>query len=245
MFPFTLLILACDDAETVAEKQGVQEYSDTSDIPTPGDDAEEVVPDDTEDMSVGPLTYSFNDADSLIYVQVFKDPDALASSWAHDHVIRATGWTGTVTLDMEDPSGCALDFVVPVDLLSVDEDGMRNLVGYGDSISSSDRAAIRDHMLADNQLNINRHDNITFSGSDCTIENDTLVTAGALTVAGGTARMDVVLDMVISDEQLYLQGDLDTEHEDFGLTPFSAYGGLVRNDDPLPFVIDIVGTPNP
>lgn len=244
MIPFALLILACDDAATVAEKQGVQEYDDTSNIPTPSDDADEVVADDTEDMSVGPITYSFNDTDSLIYVQVFKDLDALGSSLAHDHVIRATGWTGSVTLDLDNPSDCTLEFIVPVDLLSVDEDGMRDLVGYGDSISSSDRAAIRDHMLDDSQLNVSRHDSIVFSATDCAIEDDTLVTAGALTVAGGTARMDIVLDMVISDEQLYLQGDLDTEHADFGMTPFSAYGGLVRNDDPLPFVIDIVGTPS-
>ena len=87
------LLLACN--EPAAEQN--ETIEDVTDIPTPSDTIE----DDTgaEDNSEEPVTteYTFDDADSLLYVQVYKDPNAAASGFAHDHVMRATNWNGFVS----------------------------------------------------------------------------------------------------------------------------------------------------
>ena len=69
------LLLACNEPATEQNET----LEDVTDIPTPSDTIE----DDTglEDSSEEPVTteYTFGDADSLLYVQVYKDPDAAAS----------------------------------------------------------------------------------------------------------------------------------------------------------------------
>jgi polyisoprenoid-binding protein YceI len=239
------LIVACDSQETTKTPPGPQdEFSDSEDIPTPGDDVEDVEPDDTDTIETGPVSYTFDDVDSLIYVQVFKDKEAWGSALAHDHVIRATSWTGSAELDIEDFSSCYLSFEMPVQQLIVDEAGMRDLVGYEQEVSDDDRDEIRDNMLSGDQLNVSAHDAISFVGTNCKGSDDTLLVDGELTVAGGTGQFTVELEMVISDGRLYLQGGINAQHDDFGMTPYSAYGGFVRNNDPLIFTIDVVGEPS-
>ena len=204
---------------------------------------DDIEPDDSDTIETGPVTYAFDDLDSLIYVQVFKDKDAWGAALAHDHVIRASSWSGSVELDVEDLSSCYLSFELPVQQLIVDEAGMRELVGYDQEVSDDDRDEIRDNMLSSEQLNVSSHNTISFVGSNCQGGDDTLLVDGELTVAGGTGRFTIELAMVISDGRLYLQGGIDAEHDDFGMTPYSAYGGFVRNNDPLIFTIDVVGTP--
>ena len=238
------ILIACDADESTNTPPGPQdEFSDSEDIPTPGDDVDDIEPDDSDTIETGPVTYSFDDVDSLIYVQVFKDEDAWGAALAHDHVIRASSWSGSVELDVEDLSSCNLSFELPVQQLIVDEAGMRELVGYDQEVSDDDRDEIRDNMLSSEQLNVSSHDTISFVGSNCQGGDDTLMVDGEMTVAGGTGRFTVELAMVISDGRLYLQGGIDAEHDDFGMTPYSAYGGFVRNNDPLLFTIDVVGTP--
>ena len=78
---------------------------DSSDIPSPSDELENSTESSTSDETEGelnnedtpkPIQYFFDDAQSLLYVQVYKDPNALASGLAHNHVMRATNWTGDV-----------------------------------------------------------------------------------------------------------------------------------------------------
>jgi len=115
------LLLACSDPTTEQNET----IEDVTDIPTPSDTIE----DDTavEDNSEDPVTteYTFDDTDSLLYVQVYKDSDAAASGFAHDHVMRATNWNGFVSYNPSDLSECEMQFSLPVQDLQVDEDAMR------------------------------------------------------------------------------------------------------------------------
>ena len=99
-------------------------------------------------------SYRFNDEQSLLYVQVFKDNNTLGARAAHNHTIRSTNWTGELTRNGAG-TDCRVSLTLPVEGLVVDEPQMRRRVGYNDEISDNQRAEIRGHMLADNQLNIN------------------------------------------------------------------------------------------
>ena len=230
------------DCETSSE-----EPSSVSDIPTPSQDVDDSNSSSSSDEAnntpetASTTEYFFDDAQSLLYVQVFKDPSAFASDLAHNHVMRATNWTGEVRFNVENMDACEMSFSLPVVDLAVDEDAMRELVGYGDVINSSDRATIREHMLANNQLNANQHSSIWFESSECTQSENGLIITGDMFIAGATREIDVTMSTTINQDAFYMSGVIDFTHADFGMTPYEAFFGAVRNAEPLSITFDMVG----
>lgn len=262
MLTLIALTMGCQEApEAIPE-----EFEEASDIPQPSrdldnDDEDQDIDDtddddtdddtddddDTDPQPADPVEYSFDSDTSLIYVQVFKDPSAFGSAFAHDHVMRAENFDGEVIYNPEDLSDCDVYFSVPVEQLQVDESGMRELVGYGDSLSSSDRATIREHMLDSNQLNANAYSTIDFVSTSCSGDDGTsgtLTVDGGLTVRGRTANVSLPIRFEIDGGNFYAQASFEMNHAEFGMEPYSAFGGAVRNDDPLRFTLDVVGYPN-
>tara|TARA_Y100001973_G_C5195212_1_gene333761 strand:+ start:1630 stop:2355 length:726 start_codon:yes stop_codon:yes gene_type:complete len=216
--------------------------SSENDIPVPSDN----IIDDTatEETVEEPITanYIFDDNDSLLYIQVYKDPDAAASGLAHDHVMRATNWNGIVSYNPSDISECAMQFSLPVRDLEVDEDAMRELVGYGDTISQSDRETIREHMLADNQLNASQNPTISFVSSECQLLNvNTLRVTGDMAIRNEVKTWDIDIDFTAQSHAFYMSSVVDFTHSDFGIEPYSAFFGAVRNAEPLKITFDMVG----
>ena len=154
------------------------------------------------------MTYYFDDAQSLLYVQVYKDPSALGSGLAHDHVMRATNWAGEVTYNVDYIEDCDMSFSLPVSDLAVDEDAMRELVGYGDTINSSDRSQIREHMLDDNQLNATQYSSIWFESTSCEQANGNLIVTGDMFIAGTTTEMEIDITITPSNDKFYMTGPL-------------------------------------
>ena len=234
------LLLACNEPAT----EQTETIEDVTDIPTPSDTIE----DDTavEDVPSEPVTtdYAFSDADSLLYVQVFKDPDAAASGLAHDHVMRATNWNGFVSYNPSDIDECAMQFSLSVQDLQVDEDAMRELVGYGDTISQSDRETIKEHMLADNQLNATQNPTISFVSTGCQLLHERILTVtGDMSITDEVKTWDIDIDFTVQPDALYMSSVIDFTHSDFGIEPYSAFFGAVRNAEPLKITFDMVGYP--
>jgi len=248
--PFLLMLLACEEAAPEQVEEPAEELSDVEDIPTPSDN----IPEEEEDNDSGnddtppePVTvnYDFDEQDSLLYVQVYKDPNTAAAGMAHDHVMRASNWNGSVSYNVSDISKCAMQFSLPVDDLQVDEDAMREYVGYGDTISSSDRATIREHMLADDQLNAASYPTISFVSSSCQLlDDETIRVTGDMTIRNTTRQWDIDIDFTAQSERFYMSSVIDFTHSDFNITPYSAFWGAVRNSEPLKISFDMVGAAN-
>ena len=229
-----LLLLAC--GTPAIEKS--DELSDVDDIPTPSADLD---PEDSisEDVTAN---YIFDDEDSLLYVQVYKNLDAAASGLAHDHVMRAASWEGFVTYNPEDITKCSMEFTLPVQDLQVDEPAMREYVGYGDEISDEDRETIREHMLAEDQLNANAYSDISFTSTGCEfVSEDTLTVTGDMTIRNVTKEWDVNLSFAAQEDEFYMSSVIDFTHSDFNITPYSAFFGAVSNSEPLKITFDMVG----
>ena len=247
-----------------------QDYSDVEDIPIPSQNREDdttdsnsgneegssvVVeePDTTESeeekeeqeeaQSASTINYSFTDVDSLLYVQVFKDTSAWGSGLSHDHVMRAANFTGNVQFNADDISACTFDFSVPVEDLRVDETAMRQYVGYGDSINEADRATIRDHMLSTSQLNVSSFTEITFASTSCEIDAETLIITGDMTLRGTTRTLSFDVDFDASNDEFFMLGSINFNHSDFNIEPYSAFGGFVKNSQPLTISFDMLGFP--
>lgn len=230
------------------------DIEDVSDIPSPSQDLD----DSNTDSSTGDsssdspdtegdeefakaITYFFDDAQSLLYVQVYKDPSAFGSGLAHDHVMRATNWNGEVTYNTDYIEDCDMSFSLPVNDLAVDEDAMRELVGYGDTINQNDRSQIREHMLDDNQLNATQYDSIWFESTRCEEANGGLIVTGDMFIAGTTTEMEIDISVTPANDKFYMTGVIDFTHADFNMTPYEAFWGAVRNAEPLKITFDMVG----
>ena len=227
---------------------------------TPNPEPEvEITP--TEPEASVPVVYDFNDQESLLYVQVFRDESRLLSGFSHNHVIRSTAWSTQFTYDANDPANCIISATVPVEELRVDETAMRQIVkekyqgpdgrrisgspDYDQNITDNDRQQIRTSMLSVSQLNSLVYPEITLSGSDCSgmigLSGETVLTA-TMTVKGYNAPVDLVLNYDFTPEgQALIRGVIETTHENLGFEPYVDLGGTVGNAQPLTFTLDLQG----
>ena len=261
---FSATSIACNAGGPIAD-----EYNDASDVPSPSDDIDDIPLDELEEQdeqrdeeneenedgdSTGDapdpeptITYDFDEDNSLIYVQVFKDEDAWLSGMAHNHVIRASEYTGEVDYNLDSLEDCNISFSFRVMDLQVDESGMREFVGYDEPLASDDRAEIRDNMMDSSQLNAGVYDTISFESIQCTGDGGAvaeLVVTGNLRVRGTNAQVAPTVTVTVYEGKLYAQSTFEVRHSSFGMSPYSFLGGAVRNADPLRFTLDIVANAN-
>ena len=54
-------------------------------------------------------------------------------------------------------------------------------------------------------------------------------------------QWDVDIEFTAQGDVLYMSSTIDFTHSDFGLEPYSAFFGAVRNAEPLKITFDMVG----
>ena len=251
-----------DDDDDDATGDDDDAAGDDDDAASDDDDAvgddDDAVGDDDDDDDVGDdddatpeptvaVNYTMTDDDSLLYVQVFKDTSTFGQALAHNHVMRASNWTGYFDYDPADLSSCSLEVSINVNNLLVDEDAMRDFVGYGDTINNGDRNTIRQNMLASDQLDANNHSTISVVSTSCGAGSGVGTTDGVLEVAaemelrGVTQNKTIDLDLTIQNGEAYMQGSFDLTATEFGFSPYSAFGGAFKNLDQMTISFDMVG----
>lgn len=191
------------------------------------------------------IDYVLDAGRSDLYVQIYKDPDALAQAFAHDHVVQARGWSGTVHWDSADPAACRIDISVPVGGLRTDDGTMRQKLGYTTSPSDGQRETIRESMLSEGQLWADRFPLITYRGTSCTRvsggSGDTYAVTGVLSVRGVGKQLTVPMTITADGQRFTAAGKFDANCTDFGFAPYSGLLGTVKVLDRLSFTVDVKG----
>lgn len=194
-------------------------------------------------FAAGPgTTYALDPAKSALFVQVFKDATTLGSDLAHDHVILATGWSGTVRLDPADPTVCEATLSVPVAGLKPDLPDMRKRVGYPVLLTDAQQVQVGDHMRGADQLDAAHFPDIRFSSKTCSGTGPDRVVAGSLSLHGVSKDVKIPLKVSVSPTEISAKGSFSLTHQDFGFAPFTAFLGTLRNQQELRFTLDVVGT---
>ena len=196
----------------------------------------------TPTVPVLPTSWTLDPARSSLYVQVFKDPTTTAAGLSHDHVIAATGWSGSVTWPA-DLSGCAVSVSVPTSGLRADADAMRARVGYESRLSEDQRKEITGHFLAADQLDAARFPTLTFEATGCESAKDRVRVTGALTIHGVAKTIMVPLKVSVTDTTFAAAGTFTARATDFGFSPFTALLGALKNKDEMTFTLDVKGSP--
>ena len=201
---------------------------------------EQVITELTESEENSTVTvYHLDVQKSWLSVLVQGDSDAMIEG--HKRGIRAMDFTGIVKWNPEDFSQCDVKITVPVKMLKVDPPGLRARLGLEGETSEKDRVKIRENMLSKGQLNAETFPEVTFQSTSCTGTSGKVRVTGDLTIRGVTKSITTVLDTQSDSKTFQAKGSFSVLHTDFGFKPYSAFLGMIRNDNKLTFYIDVVG----
>ena len=185
--------------------------------------------------------YQIDYARSELVVRVFKAGPA--SLLAHDHVVRAASWSGTLDVN-RDPVALAADFRVDARALQIDEPEVRARHGLDGQLSESDRAEVRQTMLGAAQLDVESHPEIRFTAAEIDRAGNEFRLAGELTLHGKSKRISLPISVSESAGALTARGSVRVAQSDFGIAPYSAFLGAVRTQDEIELVVTVVASPS-
>lgn len=191
-----------------------------------------------EEPAESASTYALS---GTIYVVVRKDEDTFASALSHNHAVKASGWSGSVTWHPSDASQCKVEISVPVASLVVDDNATRSLAGLGEGPSDSDRQTIKENMLAADQLNGSKFPSVTFSSTSCSGTSGNVTVKGNMGLRGKTKAISPSLSVSADGSTFSAKGSFGVKHTDFGFEPFSALFGQLKNSNDLTFHVDVTG----
>ena len=192
---------------------------------------------------VQPITYKLNPAQGLVYVRVFKDETTLAAGLSHNHAMKATGWTGSVVWDPANTAACKVDITVPVEKIDVDAADARKAAGLDGGPDDDDRKKIKESMLDDDQLDAGKYKDISFKSTGCEGSGDTFTVKGNFTMRGQTKPVSIPMKIHATSTAFDAKGTFSIKGTDFGMQPFTALLGQLKNQDKLTFEIDVRGAP--
>jgi polyisoprenoid-binding protein YceI len=167
----------------------------------------------------------------------------IAKGFAHNHVVRATDVSGSVELDPANPESLEAFITVKVASLEVDAPAVRRRHGETSPLKDDDRRAVKESMLGETQLDERRFPDITFTSTRARREGGRLLLDGKLTLHGQTRRLTVPVKLTQRDGRTTAETRFSVRTSDFGIEPYSAALGMIRNADEVDFVIRLALAP--
>ena len=220
---------------TLASTLALAQEAPAEEAPAEAAPAEEGSP---AEAPAGPRTYTLDPSQSRLYVLVKYDRNATIPG--HDHVVVASTFDGTVTWDPADPSACDIHIEFPVTALTVDPGNARSWVGLEGETSEGDKRKIRDNALGRHQLEADKFPKISYQSTSCSGSGSSYEVKGDLSIHGLTNPVTTKMTIQAGDT-FAAKGSFTTDHARWGMDPFSALLGALRNDPQLAFTVDVKG----
>lgn len=160
---------------------------------------------------------------------VRTDKAGWLGAFGHRHRIRATRFEGTVTYDPVNASRSKIDLRVATDGLSVVREGKD--VEDGDEVEAEMRASV---------LPPDAYPTIAFRSRIVTRTADGVQVIGDLEIAGRSRPVAVDVALALRGDTLRARGGFEALQTEFGIEPYSAFGGSVKVADEIAFEFDAV-----
>lgn len=204
----------------------------------PGDTTAPPLPDRVYEQAArkGEAVYRVDPQQSRVYMRTGRDGPMKASG--HDHVIASADVEGLVLLG-SDPGKSRADLRLPLQQLIVDDPAHRERFGLESELSESAVEGTTRNMQ-DKVLESGLFPWATVGVRLLSMQADQAQLDVSVTVHGTTYDYRVPAELEVEPETLRVSGSMTVSHADFGLTPFSAAGGLLRVADDIEVVFDLV-----
>ena len=189
-----------------------------------------------------PTVYTIDPTQSELVVQLFKA--GAGSVLAHDHVVRATTFTGQMQIDLAALSSGSITVEVQAASLKADEATVRQKYGLSSQLSEKDRQQIQETMLSKSQLDVEHYPVMKFTSTRIEAQTPgTYAINGKLTIRGVTQSVTFPAQVERRDKALHIRGSFRFSQSSFGYEPYSAFFGAVRNQDEVLLHFDVVAVP--
>lgn len=182
--------------------------------------------------------YTIDAAQSEVYWRIYRA--GAAARLGHNHVISVSGLEGTVRLT-DDLTAAEWSLHFPVAALIVDDPELRARYGkdFESVPSDRDRAGTRENMLTDRVLNGEMFPEISLHGTGVEGSLEDAQLPLTIEMLGRSIEQSFPAAISIEDGTLTVTGEYRLTHEDLGLEPFKALGGLMAVGDDIDFTYKI------
>ncbi len=184
----------------------------------------------------GEAVYRVDAQRSRVFMRTGRDGPMKAAG--HDHVIASADVDGLVLVST-DPQKSRADLRLPLQQLVVDDPAYREKFGMEPDLPESAIEGTTRNMQ-DRVLESSRYPWATASVRVLSMQRDQAELTVSMTMHGVSFDYEVPAVLRVDADALTVNGSMTVSHGDFGLTPFSAAGGLLRVAEDIEVVFEIV-----
>jgi polyisoprenoid-binding protein YceI len=190
-------------------------------------------------QSINAAQFIIDPARSELVVQLFKT--GVGGAFAHDHVVRATKYSGQIRLDLTAPTAAQIAVEVDATALVADEPETRQKYNLPLGLSAENRREIQQTLASESQLYVRRYPTIRFRSTRITPAREGRYTVtGDLELRGVTQTVSLFVQAELQEGVLRGKGSARLLQSSFGYQPYSAFLGAVKNQDEVVIHVDIV-----
>ena len=186
----------------------------------------------------GEAVYRVDSQQSRVFMRTGRDGPM--KSAGHDHVIASVDVEGLVLVS-NDPGKSRADLRLPLQQLVVDDPAYREKFGLEPELPESAIEGTTNNMQ-EKVLESNLFPWATASVRLLSIHEAQAELDVTVNVHGTSLDYTVPADLDIGPDAMTVSGSMTVQHGDFGLTPFSAAGGLLRVAEDIEIVFEIVAS---
>ncbi len=182
-------------------------------------------------------TFDIDLKQSEVVILVHKA--GIASTFGHNHVIKAEQFKGTIKFDKNLLSSSFVNIEVNAGSLKADLPEMRRKYKLEGELSAGDMKKIESDMMEEDQLDTAKYHVMKFR-SESLIKNDSdnYLVFGDLTIHGITKRISAKVNIEVKGASLTAYSSFKIKQSDFNIEPFSAALGFIKNRDEIQIIFN-------
>nr|WP_295785209.1 YceI family protein [Rhodoferax sp.] len=234
-------VLFCATLASCASAPTPQAASNTPDAVMAAIPATDLAQTYAELRAAGGRVFTLNPKTSQLRMYAFRA--GKAAKFGHNHVLSAPEFQGFFSLSPEGPAASRFDLVFRLDQLAFDDPQHRAALGpaFASTISAEDTASTRNNMLGDNNFQAARFPFLRIQSLQIVGDAPKFAAKVAVELHGQTREMWAPLTVTGLPERLAVQGALVLRQSDFGIKPFSVFGGILAVHDEVVVEFTLAG----
>jgi len=189
------------------------------------------------------IVYRLDPARSQVRILAFRAGPA--ARFGHNHVLTSPAFQGFVHMPPGGAAPARMDLVFRLDALAIDEASQRAALGAGFAgvVDEEAKRGTREHMLGEDNLQAERFPFVTVHS--VAISGEAPVLAARVLVGLHGVERECTLPVRVEGlpGTLRARGSLVLRQSDFGVKPYSAFGGLISVADEVVVEFEVVGEP--
>jgi len=192
-------------------------------------------------------TYSIDSDNSILRVYVGRAGPL--ARMGHNHVVHTNGLIGEINLS-SDPVNSTATLAFPVSSFFVDDQSERDRAvseereGFDTQPGRRQIEGTRENMMSESVLNGAAHTTIAARITTESVTDNEWNFAIAMDLVGSTVNLELPAQVEVNGSALSVDARFSLNHEDLGLSVFTALGGSLRVAEQLDFELHIEANSN-